>query len=303
MPDLPPERFAGTVFPPADVSPMVERTAKPGDGKWQAMAEGTRASGSVMFRTEVHPHKFKPFVFVTIVAFDRRHVDINLVEGIQEPVSKNVPAEKRTGLVPSSDYASLLVVFNGGFKAAHGRYGMMLDGDIYVPPKDDACTVALHTDGGVRIGSWPVIAPTASTLRGWRQTPPCLVEQGVVNERLKNEFRTRKWGAAAGGDREIRRSAIGLDQSGRTLFYGFGDWVTAGDIAAAMSAAGAHDAAQLDINWSYTRFFTFDHPTGSHDGAAPPRIAGSIVPKAKWSPNRYISKPSYRDFFYLTADP
>ena len=161
-------------------------------------------------------------------------------------------------------------------------------------PRRDACGVALYRDGRIRIRGWNELQGEVAEMHAWRQTPPCLVEQGTLNERLKGEFRSRKWGAAAGGDREIRRSAIGLDESGRTLFYAFGDWVSAGQLAAALKAAGVHDAAQLDINWSYTRFFLFEHVDGV------PHIARSIIPKAKFSPNRYIDKPSYRDFFYVT---
>ena len=244
--------------------------------------------------TTLHPHAIKPHPFVTVVAFDRRQIELSLVAGTQEPESDAVASERRSGLVPSEDQPRLLAVFNGGFMARHGNFGMMVDGDVYVPPKDDACVVGLGRDGEVQIGSWSRVEPQLAQARAWRQTPPCLVEGGELNPRLSEEYRTRRWGAAKGGDREVRRSALGLDASGRSLLYGFGDWLTAGEMAAAMKAAGGVDVAQLDINWSYTRFYSFEQVAGQS-----PRIVASLVPKAKFSPNNYVSKPSYRDFFYV----
>ena len=277
---------------------MFARTAQEGDGQWQPVSHGLDGGKPVVYRAEIHPDKIKKHVFVTLMAFDRTRVELGLESGTQEPESKAVPADKRTGLVPADVQSRLLSVFNGGFKAKHGSYGMMLRGDTFVAPKDDACAVALYPDGRIRIRSWPVLAADASAMLGWRQAPPCLVEQGTLNPELATEFRTRKWGAAQGGDREIRRSALALDESGRALVYAFGDWISAGQLAEALVAAGLFDATELDINWSYTRFYFIEHPS---DG--PPRISGSIIPKAKYNNKNYTSKFSYRDFFYVTMKP
>jgi hypothetical protein len=274
---------------------MHARTAQEGDGEWKPVSHDLDGGKPVIYRADVHPDKLKKHVFVTLMAFDRKRVELGLESGIQEPDSKAVPADKRTGLVPAPLQSRLLSVFNGGFKAKHGSYGMMLRGDTYIAPKDDACAVALYSDGRIRVRSWPVLAPDAGNMVAWRQAPPCLLEQGVQNPRLESEFRTRKWGAAQGGDREIRRSALALDESGRALIYAFGDWISAGQLAEALAVAGMYDATELDINWSYTRFYFIEHPS---DGS--PRIAGSIIPKAKYNKRNYISKFSYRDFFYVT---
>jgi len=282
-------------FPPAPFEPMFERTAKPEDGTWVPMADGAESGTPVMARADIHPHKIKKWVTVTAIAFDLQATELHLVAGTEEPMSNAVPAERRMALVPEDVYPGLLAVFNGGFKARHGNFGMMLDGDEYVPPIDDACAVALFKDGSIRIATWSELAPHVEQMRAWRQTPPCLVEDGVVNERLPSEFRTRKWGAAQGGKRDIRRSAIGFDASGRSLVYVFADWVTASDLAAALKQMGLKSAAQLDINWSYTRFFLFERRA---DGV--PQIRETLIPKLKFNRARYIEKKSYRDFFYVT---
>ncbi len=272
---------------------MHARTGQEGDGQWKPVPHALVGGDAAVYRADVHPDKIKKHVFVTLIAFDRTRLSLGLESGTQEPESKNVAADKRPGLVPSELQSQLIAVFNGGFKAKHGSYGMMLRGDEFVAPKDDACAVALYEGGDIRIRSWPTLAPEANQMFAWRQAPPCLVEQGELNPRLATEFRTRKWGAAQGGDREIRRSALALDESGRTLVYAFGDWITAGQLAEALKHAGLHDATELDINWSYTRFYFMEH------GPEGPQIAGSIVPKAKFNKKNYTSKFSYRDFFYV----
>ena len=126
----------------------------------------------------------------------------------------------------------------------------------------------------------------------WRQTPPCLVEEGSVNPATQAEKNTG-WGATVDGDTIIRRSAFGLDKTGKIAFYGMGDGLSAGTLAQAMHVAGAYEAAQLDVNWAYPRFFIFD-------GKKDPRIAQPLAPVQNWKNDEYTTKPAFRDFFYLT---
>jgi len=263
------------------------------------MPEGARGGPPVMVRSTAHPHTIKRHVYVAVVAIDLTRVDLRLVAGTIEPESKTVPAERRTGLIPAADQADLIAVFNGGFMARHGKYGMMVDGDTFVPPRPDACTVALQRDGGLRIRTWTELAATAGTLAAYRQTPPCILSQGVLHPRLDPDPKPRLWSAAENGEVEIRRSALGLDASGRVLFFGLGEWVTVKALADAMKAAGAVDAAQLDVNWSYTRFLLFGRPTPQE----PLQVVSTLIPKIKHTREGYVTNPSERDFFYLKRRP
>jgi hypothetical protein len=249
----------------------------------------------VLFRSTVHPHASKPHVHVVVVAIDLFHVDLRLVAGTIEPASESVPPAHRPGLVPAADQADLLAVFNGGFMARHGAFGMRVGGDTFLPPLDDVCTVGLLPGGSVRIGTFLALRPIEPTFTAYRQTPPCLVEGGETNPALRSHELSRRWGAAVGGVRDIRRSALGLDATGRTLFYGLGEEIAAPDLAVAMKAAGAVEAAELDINWSYTRFLFF----GSEGADKPLVVRGTLIPKLKHTARGYVQKPSERDFFYL----
>ena len=246
-----------------------------------------------LLRSTVHPHPFKKFVYAAVVAVDLDRVGLRLVAGTQEPESKSVPAEQRSGLVPAAGQPDLLAVFNGGFKAKHGGYGMGIGQDVFIPPKqDESCTVALYADGRVRIGTWKSL--DHSGVVAWRQTPPCLAREGERNPDLGNAWKSRRWGMNAKGKQDIRRSALGTREDGRVLLFGLGEWITPQELTHAMLEAGARDVAELDINWSYTRFIMF-----ARGDAGTPQVSGTLIPEIKHGPGEYVTRASSRDFFYL----
>ncbi|NUQ73016.1 MAG: phosphodiester glycosidase family protein [Polyangiaceae bacterium] len=285
-----------SALPPPKFNALHARTAKPGDGEWTPMPHGAAAGEPpVLYQTVAHPHPIKKYVYVTIVAIDRSRVDLHLVAGTLEPESKTVPAERRPGLIPQAHQDDLIAVFNGGFMAKHGRYGMMIDGDIFLPPRDELCSVALLRDRSVRIQTWKDLRASERDIVAFRQTPPCILVGGVPHPELETDRRPRPWGGAENGDVEVRRSALGLDATGNVLFYGLGEWVTVKALADSMRAAGAVNAAQLDINWSYTRFLFFGRPAPGD----PLQVTETLIPKIKHSKQGYVTNPSERDFFYL----
>ena len=89
--------------------------------------------------------------------------------------------------------------------------------------------------------------------------------------------------------------ALGLDAGGKTLFYAVGEWITPKELAESMAAAGAVNAAEADINWSYTRFLFFGRP----QAGAPLQVISTLIPKMKYGAQGYVAKASERDFFYL----
>src|SRR5262245_42220067 len=108
------------VPPPRFEAPFT-RTAEPTDGSWEPLVKGREGEPALIYRTTVHPHPIKGFVYAAIVAIDLTRTDVVLVAGTDEPESKTVPESKRTGLVPAEKLDDLLVVFNGGFMSRHGN--------------------------------------------------------------------------------------------------------------------------------------------------------------------------------------
>ena len=277
---------------PAKATVLHERVAGPNDGVWSVLRAPSDDKSVVMWRTQLHPDPKRPFTAVAVVAVDLTQAELRLVAGTDEPKSQQIPRSARPGSIPEEDHSELLAVFNGGFKAMHGNYGMKLGTDVFLPPRDIGCTVARKQDGSMAIRTFSTLKEQDAQISWYRQTPPCLIENGEPNPGLLHEF-NKNWGAAVGGDTIIRRSAIGLSSDGKFLFYGLGESTTAQSIGRAMQAAGAHDAAQLDVNFIYPRFFLFEH------GESGPSLGSPLIPDLKFNPAEYARTPAQRDFFYL----
>jgi hypothetical protein len=86
-----------------------------------------------------------------------------------------------------------------------------------------------------------------------------------------------------------------VDPTGKVLLVGIGDSTTARAIAMAMSHAGAQDVAQLDVNWSFPKFVTFERRDGVGELIAVPISKGF-----EYEEDDFVRKPYARDFFYLT---
>jgi hypothetical protein len=284
-------------FPPPEVTPPHARSAEKYDGRWALYLPPSRSrpvdvvTEPVPFaRTVIHPHEASRFITVTIVAIDLQEVTLNFMPGSEDLGGQKVPFA--AGLVPSPERERLLAVYNGGFQPRHGHWGMKLGDTTVVPPRDDGCTLALYADGSVRLRSWPVLAGSAASMRAFRQTPPCLVEEGAVHPELL-AGRDKAWAGQAKDLVTRRRSAVGLDASGTVLFYAIGVEATPRLLGEALRTAGAANAAELDINWNWTRFLLYEL-----DGHGKPRVADALVP-GEFSKSGYVDRPSERDFFYV----
>jgi hypothetical protein len=289
--DAPAPAFAPTAF-----APPVPKVAGKTDGQWIAIGDADQPDEPPLFyKTIVHPDKHRSFAAVAVVAIDLARVGLTLVPGTVEPASTVLPRAQRPGLIPNDQLAELVAAFNGGFKAEHGHFGMMIDGVALLPPRDTSCTIGLYQDGSLQIRTYPAIQDSEGDMRAYRQTPPCLVEEGQINNRLLTNESSRGWGAAVGGDTVIRRSALGLAADGKTLFYGLGVSVTADSLARAMLAAGAENAAQLDVNAIYPRFLFYAHPADE-----PPKVESGLIPDIEFAKHEYVGQAEPRDFFFLT---
>ena len=277
-------------FPPDDLSPPHARSAAPGDGAWKPLPSAG-SSSAVMAVTTLHPHEVSRFLSVTIAAIDLSRAELHFMPGTGDPNVGQLSSID-VGRVPDAAQPRLLAVFNGGFQATHGRWGMMLGGKVLVPPREPGCTLAIHDDDRVELRSWPALA--GATLAAYRQTPPCLLENGKLHAQLEagNE---KPWGGFNAKLKTRRRSAAGISADGRVLFYALGEEVGPKLLAEALRHAGATSAAELDINWNWTRFLTYE-PSDDGELRSVPLVEGMVHTKSG-----YLRRPSDRDFFFVTA--
>lgn len=253
------------------------------------------AGAPVFAKTLLHPDAARPAATLYVATFELARVKLEAVAGAVDPEAELGAAKSyvRPAIIPTAQHAALIAAFNGGWRADHGHFGMKVDGVTLLAPKDTSCTVAGYDDDSIRIGPWTDLVATEPRMRFFRQTPACLYTRGVRHAGLAAE-QTTNWGAAADASPIIRRSAIGLDERGTTLFVGVSDAMTAPAIADGMRKAGAWDIAELDVNWSFPKLLVF--PTN----AAGQRVADSLFPGFVFEKDEYIRKRSARDFFYVT---
>jgi hypothetical protein len=298
----PPELLAGAApskvttegVAPRSVGALYQETASAEDGAWQPVSTRTGKDGA-MYRTIVHPDRERAYAELFVFALDLSKVSVHAVAGSIEPKSA-LPGRgtARPGVIPESDRDTLMAAFNGGFKAEHGQFGMMVDGTELLAPKPRSCTFAATADGALQIAPWEAMGG-GRELSWWRQTPGCMLHDGVLHPGLRSED-SRNWGATLEGKTVIRRSAVGLSADARTLFVGISNSTTARALALGMQHVGARDVAQLDVNFSFPRFLLYRE---DRDGR---RLnAVGAVRDLLYQPDEYLGHASSRDFFYVTA--
>lgn len=286
---------------PENVGPVHESWSAPGDGVWVPIADPLHPDdGPRMYKTLLHPDRLRSWAAVSVVAVDLRQVELHVMAGSYEPKSSTKEAfqYERKAVIPTAQHGELLAAFNGGFRAEHGHYGMRVDGVTLVAPRRLSCTIVKLRDDTLRIGDWEALKDDAARALWWRQTPGCMIDDGALHPGLRSEKNTY-WGATLDGDTIIRRSAIGLDATGRVLYVGIGDFTTAKVIAVGMRHAGARYVAQLDVNWSYPKFVLYEP---RRDGSAE-LVARPLCQGFEFSEDEYVRKRADRDFFYLTRQP
>jgi hypothetical protein len=281
-------------FPPADFAPPSERSAGPGDGHWVPLgAMPSKGEPAVFAKTVVHPHPKSKWVTVTIAAIDLGRVRIGFVPGTDDLEWAKQRVTEGAGTVPAPARDGLLAVMNGGFQPKHGRWGMMAEGVIVAPPREEGCTLALYRDGTARLGPWRELSATVQSMTSYRQTPPCLLESGALHPDLPRG-RDRAWAGHVTDLTTRRRSAAGIDASGRILFYAIGEEADPRWLAEGLRLAGATTALELDINWYWTRFLLF-----GRDEQGSLHVEDTLIPKMEHLDRGYVERPSTRDFFYF----
>ncbi len=277
--------------------PAHKEWSAPGDGEWVGVADPRFPEDPPrMLKTLLHPDKGRSWAEVFVVAIDLERVALFPVAGTQEPQPDSEEAKSyiREGKIPVAIQSTLMAAFNGGFMTEHGGYGMKLDSVVLAKPKARACAIASFKDGSLRIASWPELSNSEADMIWYRQTPECMWENDKLHAGLQAGAGLKKWGSTVDGETVIRRSGIGLNAERSVLFVAITNHTSARVLADGLHHAGASDVAQLDVNWSYPKFVTFE-PIGRSTVLHPVPLA----PGFEYSDDEYLRKKEKRDFFYL----
>lgn len=276
---------------PADLRPL---GTLPGEGVWSPYIQ-EQDGRTVAYRTFLQPDPHRSFAIVAIVAFDLAHVRLHYVLGYEEPFSPDSP--KRSGAMPEADKVPglLLAMFNGGFKATHGRFGAMAGGVVALPPRQGIGTLAIYDNGEVKIGIWGQDIQDSPDLQAWRENGPLVIQDGQVNPEIYNNSPS-DWGYTVKDVSPTLRSGIGISADGRTLYYFAGPSLSMEALAQGMLTAGVYRSLQLDINNYWVHF------VAAHDQGGKLLLEPLLPDSMKENIDRYLY-PHGRDFFYVTAQP
>jgi hypothetical protein len=273
------------------LAPLTPLGSIAGEGEWSPYIRND-ADQIVAYRTFLQPDPTRPYATAAIVAFDLQATQLRFALGSTEPIS-SVKIE-RPGTIPAGDLVpgKLLVAFNGGFKAEHGYYGVMVDQTVVLPLREKLGTVAIYSDGRVEIGEWGAEITDSPDIVVLRQNCPLLVHNGLVNPQTALTA-LPDWGSAVDGSIAISRSGLGMSSDGRVLYYAAGPTLVVSALAQALADAGAEEAMQLDINSFWIHFEVYRaEGTNLRTETLLDTMQDNTTP-------RYLQS-SDRDFFYIT---
>lgn len=264
----------------------------PGEGVWRPAGRPV-AGQAALARTFVLPDPQRPYARIDLVWINPRLTRLHLAAGTEyRSLAAGAPV---TGEIPPAARPRLVAAFNGGFQRLANQYGSVgfrIAGRWFASPTPGMATVAVAPSGRVALGAWGSELPASPPPGDLRQNLPPILDQGRISPVIDDGA---AWGTTVGNRVRVWRSGLGQTADG-ALIYAAGTPLTVRSLAAALQAAGARRAMELDIN-SYWVTFNILFPGGS---ASSP-VRGEKLSAAMTRPaTRYLT-PDTRDFFYLTA--
>ena len=263
----------------------------PGEGQWSLLQLPQFGLYQDMARTFVTPDPKRSYAITSVVKMNMQDLRLSAVAGTEQPGGPI--GNGGTGVIPWSVQTSgkLVAAFNGGFQYKDGRFGMIVDQKTYVPLQLGLGTLIVHKDGKIGIETYNGNQADIADAVVVRQNGPSIVENGQVTDATAGGGMAR-WGLTVTNSMYTWRSGIGVTKDGN-LLYAVGPSLNVDTLAAALQAAGAVNAIQLDINPYWVRFVTFQ-PKGTNT-----YTYQSLLKDMQNGGYSYLHGYN-KDFFYLT---
>ena len=228
----------------------------PGEDEWTPIYSGT--SEALMAKTFVRPDPQRSYAVAYLVKMNMNNLLLSAVAGIREPGGKNNPGP---GKIPTEAQKSnmLVAAFNGGFQEKDGHYGMVVNQKTYLPLQNNLASMVIYNGAKPKIINYNG-QDLSKNVVAVRQNGPMLLENSK-DVTSSNTWNMQTWGLTTTNSMYTWRSGIGITKNG-DLIYAAGPSLIPQTLAAALKAAGAVNAMQLDINPVWVRFVIFN-PLGS----------------------------------------
>lgn len=325
-------------WPPPDVTPLIS-PALDNEGVWVPVVDDPFVRSypnapPAFYQTFFRPDAERVFARVYAVVWDPRQVQLRVMSGANEPES--ITGTTGRGMAPRDPETLRWFVggFNGAFQAIHGEFGVMSEGQVFLPPKPWAATVAIMDDGRPAMGSWrgpPEGARDYSERWATDQIPDDMVEYrqnltSVVEGNRFNPWTRWYWGAAPASAREqtyIHRTGVCMTSDG-FMAYLWGESLGPDTLGQAMLSVRCIRGLHLDMNHVHAGFEFYDVWKDGEESRPPigreldrdAEFEGPVPEASGWSMRsrravtsmtqmnfpRYIARDP-RDFFYLTLKP
>ncbi len=249
------------------------------------------ASWKVVARVRGQPATWTAERFgVTLMSFDQSLVHLTLHAGSSDG---GVSGWTYGDQITPREIHLVIAAVNGGFKLTYGNVGFMSGGHVAVPLKPGLASIVTYIDGTSDIGAWRAGVPApGKTVFSVLQNQRLLVDRGVAAATVSNCILTC-WGATIGSQPVVARSGLGITANGQ-LVWAAGEELLPSTLAAALIAAGAVRAIELDINPDWVAGYLYVHHPG---GPTPvPVIPGQLGIAGK------LLEPYSRDFLAIIAN-
>jgi hypothetical protein len=275
--------------------------AYPGQGAWHAAGRLVRGFRAV-YETALTPPGGK--YRAAIAWMDTRLLAARLYSG---SISPGGGPYRYTAPIQPAQAASLVAVFNGGFKMKDARGGYYTEGHVIYRLRPGAASLVIYANGSVNIGAWGSDVRMTPLVVSVRQNLVPLVAGGQPTPAALGNWRA--WGRTCGrkscavsvpGLEHQWRSGLGITANG-ALVYAVGPALDPLQLAQLLVRAGAVRGMQLDINPYWPVFVTYRPRTAG--GLAAPGNGRKLYSWTVQGPATFFTPSWARDFITMSARP
>jgi hypothetical protein len=235
-----------------NITPLSSLPSLADEGVWKPIKTAT--SGALIAETFFRPDQKRAYTIAYLVKMDMSYLTLSEVAGIRQPGGYQNPGPGKIPLEAQKSN-SLMVAFNGGFQEKDGHYGMIVGEKTYLPLQKNLATLVIYKNSRLKIINYTG-QNLGKDVVAIRQNGPILL-QNSKDVSSSNAWNMQNWGLTTTNSMYTWRSGIGVTKDG-DLVYAAGPSLVPETLAAALRAAGAVDAMQLDINPVWVRFVIFN---------------------------------------------
>lgn len=275
--------------PPATLTPLAGPPL-PAEGVWHPVGRAVDGTPAV------YATALRPDAVHTSLATGVAWIDTSLLRGVLF-AGRQLPGGTwaNEAPIPLAERPALVAAFNSGFQLGGSRGGYYAEGRTVRPLVNGAASLVIDSQGRPTVGVWGRDVGMGPGVASVRQNLSLIVDGGRPVDGLPTNA-NRAWGTTVGNGILVWRSGVGETANG-ALVYAAGNGLSVASLARVLADAGAVHAMELDINSTWTRFFSYAAP----DPAQPANVVGTkLTPDMRSAPTLYL-EPETRDFFAFFA--